>query len=101
MAVLGEFSYKKQIKSLLRQSDEVLKKNIISLCALNEIKIKTESGTLHLGRGGGTSLSNHTGIRTSFGWVLTQEFWERDVLFEEDFLDGGVTFDRISENAHV
>ena len=33
--------------------------------------------------GGGTSLSDHTGMCDSFGWFMVRKFLERDVLFKE------------------
>ena len=51
--------------------------------------------------GGGTSLSDHTGMCASFGWFLARKFWEWDVLFKERFWDWGLILARNSGNAQV
>ena len=51
--------------------------------------------------GGGTSLSNHTGICASCGWFSARKFWEWDVLFKAKLWDCGLIFARNLGNVEV
>ena len=66
-----------------------------------ESNLETSNNSQTLGGGGGTSLSDLTGMCASFGWFLARKFWEWDVLFKERFWDRDLIFARNSGNTHV